>query len=80
MTPQERAFVRAQRILQELREMGESQASFTLYSDASGSLTLSRNPGPLVQEFAEYYLKSARWERDAEGHAVLTTCHGLLEE
>ena len=77
---EERAFVKAARILKELRERGESQVSFTLYSDASGSLTLSRNPGPLVREFAECYLHSKRWGWDPDGYATLTTCGGLLDE
>ena len=79
-TPVERAFAKAARILKELREMGEPLASFTLFSDGSGSLTLSRNLTPEVKRFAEFYLNSVRWGVDDDGRRTLTTCEGLLDD
>lgn len=78
LTPAERAFVKAQRLLKELREMGQPLASFTLYSDSSGYLTI-RTPSEEVRAFVVHYLRSTRWNPDTEnGYVRLMTCHGLL--
>ena len=75
-----KAFIKAHAILAELREMGQPLASFRLYVDGSGTLTLDKTPSVDVQDFAECYLRSKRWGWDSDGYATLTTYGGLLDD
>lgn len=83
LSPTEGAFLKASRVLTELREMEYTLASFTLYSDGSGVLTLPMETHPMdddIAEFLEFILGSSRWGRNEHGDLTLTTCYGLRGE